>query len=193
MSAAPGPGVIQEMRAALADPAMRHAILVHLPVAMSSLGVVVAIAAAMWRRSRTPRLVAVAWYAVMTVVAFLAMQSGERAEAALPSHLSAAAFARLDRHEDMGDRLYLIAAATAALFAVSLLRDRIVRFLALTLALATAVFCAGWTAVLAHHGGALVYEFGAGTRLIDRPPAPGELEESSSSSGAAWGVAGAAP
>lgn len=177
MLAAPGPGVIAEMRAALADPAMRHAMLVHLPVAMSSLGVVVAFVAAFWHRSRTPRVLACVWYAVMTVAAFMAMQSGERAEAALPPHLSADAFARLDLHEEMGGWLYLFAGAAALLFLVTLVRDRIVRYLAMCLAVATAVLCAGWTAVVAHHGGTLVYEFGGGTRPALRTPSAIELDE----------------
>lgn len=189
MSVAAGPGILDELRAALADPATRHAMLVHLPVAMSSLGVVVALGAAFWRRSRTPRVVALAWYAVMAIAAFVAMQSGQDAEATLPPHLSAAAFERVDVHEQMGDWLYLIAAATAGLFVVALVRDRIVRFLATTLAVAMAVFCAGWTAVLAHHGGTLVYEFGVGTRLVDRPPVPDNRDDDTLSAGAAMDVA----
>ncbi|MFO0874619.1 MAG: c-type cytochrome domain-containing protein [Phycisphaerales bacterium] len=159
-------GLIDEMRSALANPSTRHAMLVHFPVAMSSIGIVVAFAAALWRKRRAARVVAIAWFAALAVAAFLAKQSGGLAEGALSPRLPDDAFIRVDLHEEMGELIWLFAAGTAALFAVSLVRDRIVRFLALVLAIAAAVFCAGWTAVTAHHGGALVYTHGAGVAPV---------------------------
>lgn len=161
----------------MADPSMRHAAMVHVPVAMATLGVIVAFVAAISRRTRTARVVAVIWFVGLAGSAFLATQSGEDAEGALAVTLPAAAFERVAAHAEMAERVWLFAAGVAALFAISLVPDRLVRAIASVLGLGVAIGTAGWTGLAAHHGGVLVYEFGAGTALsrvtapaaVDRP------------------------
>lgn len=165
-------GMLEELRGTMADPAMRHAALVHVPVAMASLGVIVALVAAIARRSRTPRVVAIVWFAGLAASSFLGVQSGEDAEGALSATLPAAAFERVAKHAEMAERIWLLALGVATLFALSLLRDRLIRAIASALALGLAIGTAGWTGVAAHHGGILVYEFGAGTALSQAPAAP---------------------
>jgi uncharacterized membrane protein len=155
--------LFEELRKGLSDPSTRHAALVHLPIAMSLLGVVVALLAATTRRSRTLRAVAIIWFLALALSAFMATRSGEQAEGALPAGLPEVAYQRLDQHIDMGERVWIFAIAAAALFAISLASSVTVRATASALALGAALAGAGWTALVGHHGGVLVYEHGLGT------------------------------
>ena len=82
------------------NPAIWHAINVHLPIVLVILGLPVVCYVAITRgRSRALRWGVVALYAIVTVAAWFTVQTGERAMDALPSTISAAASQRIELHE----------------------------------------------------------------------------------------------
>ncbi len=155
--------ILEQIRQTLENPAMRHAAMVHAPVALAMIGVPVLLLALLIPRQRTPRVIAAIWYAVLAGAAFLAMQSGELAEGKLPSDLDVAAVELVDRHESLASLVWWIAAGVAGVVGVSLFKPRAVRISASILAFAGAVACAGVVATAAHDGGQLVYVHGIGT------------------------------
>jgi len=177
--------LLDELRGSFAAPATRHAALVHLPIAMSLLGVIVALLAATTRRSRVTKGIAIIWFLALAVTAYMATQSGERAQGALPPGLSEAAHLRLDQHAQMGDRVWLFAIAAAGLFAISLAPSTMVRATASALAFGAAIAGAGWTGLVGHHGGVLVYEYGLGTAPLRDALAASARVESSTAGDAA--------
>lgn len=163
--------LLEEFRRGFADPAMRHAAMVHLPIAMAFLGVFVSLAAAVVRSSVRWRVLAAVWFLLLAGSAFMATRSGERAMGALPPNLPEIVHHRLEQHEEMGEKVWIFAVAAAGLFLVSLVKAPMVRNVALALGLGAAIGCAGWTALTGHRGGVLVYEHGLGTALL-RGPSP---------------------
>jgi uncharacterized membrane protein len=154
---------LSDMMASLADPATRHAVIVHFPVAVAFLAPVPLVASmVLGRKNLAPRYAAIAAYAFLAAVAFAASWSGGAAADGV-GDAPAEAGAVLLRHEQMGERLWIFAAATSALAAGGLIRKRPIALTASSLALAGAACTAGWVAVTAHHGGTLVYRFGLGT------------------------------
>lgn len=155
--------IFEQIRQTLENPAMRHAAMVHAPVALAMVGIPVLLIALLVPRHRTPRLVGAVWYAVLAATAFLAMQSGEQAEGQLPADLEAAAVELVDRHESLASMVWWIAVGVTLLVGISCINRRPVRIIASILAFAGAVACAGVVATAAHDGGQLVYAHGIGT------------------------------
>ncbi|HMN97723.1 MAG TPA: hypothetical protein PKC43_13085 [Phycisphaerales bacterium] len=151
-----------EARAALADPARRHAVVVHFPVVLATFGVPVAIVTLVLRR-KSIRIAAAIYFLLFAATAFAAMKSGEDAEGAIPGHLSEAAGVILDRHEALGEWLWILGLGVAGLYAISIAPSRLIGLGSRLAGLLGALVVAGWTAVVAHHGGDLVYGHGVGT------------------------------
>ncbi|MHC4948317.1 MAG: c-type cytochrome domain-containing protein [Planctomycetota bacterium] len=148
---------------ALRDPRMRHAVLVHAPIALSGLGVLLSLAALVARRNHTLRWTAVVAYALLCGTAVLAERSGEAAEEQIRVILPAAVDETLEDHERMAQKVWIIAAATAGLLALSAIPRPKPRAIFATVGLVAGVGLAGWLALTAHHGGSLVYRHGVGT------------------------------
>lgn len=155
--------LVEDIRASLADPARRHAIAIHMPIALSTLGVLVAVCTLILRR-KSARIFAIVFFVAFAGSAFFAIQSGEDAAAALPPQLSERAGEVLDRHEDLAEWLWMGGLGVAAIFALSLVPMRMLGFAARLLGVVGALGLAGWTAVIGHYGGTLVYEHGVGTQ-----------------------------
>ena len=161
---------------ALRDPRMRHAVLVHAPIALSGLGVLLSLAALVARRNHTLRWTAVVAYALLCGTAVLAERSGEAAEEQIRVILPAAVDETLEDYERMAQKVWIIAAATAGLLALSAIPRPKPRAIFATVGLVAGVGLAGWLALTAHHGGSLVYRHGVGTpgrRRETRPRAGG--------------------
>jgi uncharacterized membrane protein len=152
-----------QMLEAWGEPAIRHAMIVHFPVVLSVIGLPLAVLAALVSRHRPPVLwTALGVYGLLVVTALMGRWSGEHAEDAIS--LGEEAHELLELHESLGDRVWIFAAAACALLAASLLEHRVVRLITAWLAVAAGLVVAGWIANTAHHGGRLVYEYGAGTK-----------------------------
>ncbi|MHC5023401.1 MAG: c-type cytochrome domain-containing protein [Planctomycetota bacterium] len=148
---------------AMGDPQMRHAALVHFPIALSALGVVVAAASALLKgKNVTLRWTAFAAYVVLVVVTLVAVRSGEAAHSELGG-TSEVVHELVEEHEELGERAWLFAATAAVLLLIAARQKPVIRLTSSWLAVVVGVAGAGWVATTAHHGGELVYDHGVGT------------------------------
>ncbi len=159
------PETLSSMFEAFGNPQQRHAIMVHLPIALSLLGFVALVLLALTRgRSRSLGLGCVALYALGTGSGWMAQRSGEAAMDRLnPITMAEPAVERLDQHEEMGERVWLLFLVTTACVALlGIIEKPQLRVVVMTGALLTGLVAMGYVAVTAHHGGALVYQHGVG-------------------------------
>ncbi len=156
--------LLHSMADASNNAAARHAMMVHLPIAISLLGVPLVIALLLsGGRAKALRWMTFALFVIGAVGAFAAERSGEDAYARLDTaRMTEAALDTLNRHESMGEKVWLLMGAAAALSLVTAVKAKAWRWAALVLLLAVSLAGAGWTAVTAHDGGQLVYEQGVG-------------------------------
>lgn len=157
------PEIFSDILDAMNDPASRHAILVHFPVALAVLAPLLLIASMIaGGKNRALRLVAVGAYVLLAAAAWAAVLSGESANdhaGATPAVVGA----MLHEHEEMAEKVWIFALAVAGLAAGGLHKKRAVSITSLWLALAGGAFTAGWVGVTAHKGGTMVYQYGTGT------------------------------
>jgi len=172
---------LQEMIEAMGNPSMMHAIIVHTPIALATLGVpLILLMAFIQRNKHTIRSLALLAYLLLVVSALAAVNSGNEAMEALPPTQSAEVAALVQRHGDMAEWIAWMAGVTAIFIALSYVSVPKVRVAAVVLAVVSASVTAGWLSVTAHQGGMLVYEHGAGTPYMEHwgaRPAPSETEE----------------
>lgn len=159
-------GVLEDMLNAMNDPAMRHAAVVHLPLALSLIGIPFLVASAIATKSKAMRWSALLLYAVFACSAWLAMQTGEDARGHLTGNTAGEAFELVDEHEEMGEWIWIFAFGITALIALSAASKPALRRGAAWTAVLGAAFTAGWAAVTAHHGGSAVYLYAAGTKNL---------------------------
>lgn len=149
----------------LNNPSMLHAALVHFPIALSVLGVPLVLASAFFYRNATLRLMAVALYVLMAVSALVAEETGEDARAQAPADVASEIGHLLVEHEDLGEKVKIIAAITAVLLMMSFIPQETFRRTVALFACFGALMAALLVALAAHHGGELVYVHGVGTGL----------------------------
>lgn len=165
--------LLDALRETWQSPSMRHAALVHLPVALSLIGAVFAILTAI-NRGRNATLVwtTIGLYVAMMVVGWLAKNSGENAEDALPAELSSAARELIHEHEELGEKVWMLALATGAIIGIAFMLKPVPKVCCLWVGAAAALVTAGWVGNAAHFGGEAVYEHGAGVKR-EAASAPG--------------------
>lgn len=147
------------------DPQRLHAAVVHLPVAMALLGIpLVYLTAISQSDKETLRWLTLGWYALLIPLALLGQWTGERAYDEAPtSTLPKAVMDQVLRHEEMAEYIWMFAAATAVLVAVSTLNIRWFRMIVMSLAMVSSLATGVWVSVTGHLGGDLVYTHGVGT------------------------------
>lgn len=168
----------------LGDPNARHAMIVHTPVVLGSLGVVVVLGlAATGFKNAAMRWVCIAWFAVASAGCAMAALSGEDAEEAVEhsAAMTADAKATLEHHEELGEGGWIWPLIPLAFVMMTFVPRRPVRVGAGVLAIVAAGGVGVWVAATAHEGGRLVYEHGVGA------PSPG-LSVDASVSGRGPGV-----
>lgn len=148
------------------DPNARHAILVHVPIALSVLGVIPAIALALTKfRNVTLKWTCVAWFVVASGGAFFAENAGHEAEEQaekVVGGLSESQEQALHEHEELGEDGWMWPGLTALVFAGSFIPKKRVAPIAGTLGLLAGAGVLYWAAITGHAGGKLVYEMGVG-------------------------------
>jgi uncharacterized membrane protein len=156
--------MLQNLLDSWSGPATRHAMMVHFPIALSALGVPVALLAALSRKQPNPmRWLALALYALLSLAALAAKLSGEAAEEAIEGSLPETARPVLEHHEERAEWVWIFGSGVAVLLAGSLAGRGVLRPVCSWLAMAGGLFVAVWLADTAEHGGRLVYHHGAGT------------------------------
>ncbi len=150
------------------DPHARHAMIVHIPIALGALGVLPLLALAATRfTSRPLKLLCIGWFLVASAGAFMAANAGEEAKERVEKTTPAAAKAALHDHEELGENGWAWPLIPAGLLVVSLVPRKKLAAAAGVLAIAGALAVTGWVAYTGHTGGKLVYTYGVGV------PAPG--------------------
>ncbi len=159
-----------DMLETMTDPAMRHAALVHLPVALALMGLVLAVILAVVR-GRSARLAALTAvvFALLALASWAAVASGTDAKAGLGSQATHAQ-QLVAEHEWMARRLWILALAAAGVAGFGLIPQATARAIASALALVAGVAVVAWVALTAHQGGTLVYRHAAGVARA-QPPA----------------------
>src|SRR5688572_20739818 len=146
------------------NPAIWHAINVHLPITLAVLGLPLLCVVAITRgRHRALRWSTVALYAVVTVSAWFAAETGVGAMEALSASIPAAAAERVNFHEWMAQWVWVLAGVTTLLLLLANIPRRWARQTFTTLALIFSVTTVIWVMVTAHSGGVAVYDHGLGT------------------------------
>lgn len=153
---------------------MVHAIVVHMPIALSVLGVPAALVAAFFGREKTHlRWLVVVLYLTLLLASVVAVQTGEDAEHAIPSGQPQAMWDVENEHEEMAEKVWIFALATALLALLSVPKVDGLRLVMSVLMVIGSLACAGWVGLVGHHGGTLVYVYGVGTPAVEKQePAP---------------------
>ncbi|MCH7572287.1 MAG: hypothetical protein IH891_05170 [Planctomycetes bacterium] len=151
------------MLEAMRDPQMKHAATVHLPIALSMLGVLlVMLAAFLGGKSRAMAWTAFGAYVLLIFIARFAVGTGEDAHNDLN-----VAYPQINEliheHEEMAEKVWLFALGTAVVLLVGALTKARVRIASAVIAVIVSLVTALWVGTTAHHGGTLVYTYGAGT------------------------------
>ncbi len=144
------------------DPQMRHAALVHLPVALAMLGLIPAALSLIAKLGRTPVVVTLSVYVLLIAAAWGGVLSGESAESrvgALPHTVSE----QIHEHEEAAEKIWYFALAASVLCLGGLAKSPRFAKISKVATLLAAAGGAGWTAYSSHLGGSLVYDFGVGT------------------------------
>jgi hypothetical protein len=115
---------------------------------------------------------------VLILLALGAVWTGERAYDQVPRELPGDVWGIVLQHEAMAEQVWVFAAVTAVLLALSALPIRWFRGTVMALAMVASLATAGWVATTGHYGGTLVYSHGVGTpgKALNRPlPAAPEI------------------
>ncbi len=131
-----------------------HPLVVHGVVVLLPLMAVLTVLVAVVRRWKAGSWFVVAANAVVTVMAFVAKESGERLEGAIPESDA------IEKHAELGDVLPLFAVGVlAASVAVGLLRGRSqLRWLGVALTVLAGAAAITWTVLTGHSGSAAVWD-----------------------------------
>lgn len=158
------------------NPSMMHAAVVHLPIALSMLGVPFVILAVLFGRTPLLRALAVAVYVLMAGSAYYAETTGKAAMGVVPNTLSQAIWDAIEHHEVMAERIKVAGVAMTLLLLVSFLPQPRVRLATGLLAVLGSLLTGYLVSAAAHEGGVLVYKYGVGTPHVKAiapvPPAP---------------------
>jgi len=104
----------------LPTPQEAHAISAHMPVALSALGVLAVIAAISIRTNRDSlRWASVGLYVLLACSAVVTVETGESARGQISGSIGKSIWDTIQTHEDMAERVWMFAVATAVCMAVS--------------------------------------------------------------------------
>lgn len=140
-----------------------HAITVHLPVAISIIGVLVVAVALLLKTSKDVlRWSAVATYLLLAVTGYVAVETGEDARTEVSGAISPAIWEVIDEHEEMAEYVWMFAVGTSVLLLISIFTKGMTRLGTGIAAFALAIAAAVWVGLTGHYGGDLVYQYGIG-------------------------------
>ena len=145
------------------DPHTRHAMIVHIPIALGALGVLPLIALALTRFSSRPlKLLCLGWFVVASAGAAMGANAGSQAEDRVERTATPAAKSALEQHEELGENGWIWPLIPAGLVALTLVPRRRIAVAAGALAIAGAAGVTAWVTYTGHTGGQLVYAHGLG-------------------------------
>lgn len=167
--------LITDIISSMQDPKLRHAALVHLPIGLSIVGPVAALATiALRKRRETLRWIAPAIYLLLAASAFAAAQAGEQAVVGVGS-ISKEARAVLSQHTSLAEYLWLGALATALACGAAFVPSPRVKLVGLWAGLLLASGVAAWAGAVGHYGGTAVHVYGVNAPKGAAPSSQAEL------------------
>lgn len=151
---------IQEI---LSHPQPLHSVLVHIPIALTTVGIVLVwVAAATSDTHKTLRWVAALCYLIAAITAYGAGFSGSSAREQISGALPSPVWAAISHHEYLSRQIWKLALATAGLLTLSASPWAWCRSSGIYLAVGVSAACAIWTGVATYDGARLVYHYGLG-------------------------------
>ncbi len=147
---------------AASDPQMRHAAIVHLPIALAMLGLLPAALSLVPRLRLGATITTIIVYALLIAFAWAGVITGEAAEGATGA-LPYTVAEQVHEHEEAAEKIWYFALAVTLLAAGSITKKQNLAAVSRGLMLMAALAGACWTVHAAHLGGSLVYDFGVGT------------------------------
>jgi len=169
------PDVIHAIIESLGDPQRKHAMMVHMPIAISVLGLLGLLALSVTSgRSATLRWCCVAVYLLGAGLAWSTAEAGDEAMDRLDTTvMTSTALEHLETHEEMGEWVWAWFAATGVIATLTVIESES-RWWRPTVVLTSVLAGAGaavYTGIVSHHGGAMVYQHGVGV-----PTSPNNLK-----------------
>lgn len=147
------------------SPPTRHAMFVHMPIALAIVGCVLALVSAVLPRNKTARFLAMGCQAAVVLAAYFTVQTGDRAFDAVAAKgiRTPEVSALIDLHQDMAEQIWIFGAGCLALLGVAAATKNAASMIFGWLAVAGTLATIGWVGLTANHGGELVYHYGVGT------------------------------
>lgn len=152
------------------NPSMLHAAVVHLPIVFALLGVpLIYVLAVFQQRTELLRWTTVGFYVLTALFSYFALISGRGSMDRIPNDgtVPRDVWTLVGRHEEMGEKVWMIALIVAAALALSAVPVRAVRQAFTGIGMLAGIALAVWVTVLGHFGGTLVYRHGIGTPAVE--------------------------
>ncbi len=145
------------------DPQRLHAIVVHLPIALTLLGFILTLGVALTgSRASGLRWTTVFIFLLATLSAGAANYTGEESELNLLVKPTGNAAELLEKHKELGEFFWIGLAVTGTLILLSSVRVTWFRSITLVLALLTSIASVIWMGAIGHYGGEMVYRESVG-------------------------------
>jgi uncharacterized membrane protein len=149
------------------SPPTRHAMFVHMPIALAMIGAVLALLAAVLSKNATLRALAIGVQVALALAAFFTLNTGEAAEHAISVPLSQEVSDLIHHHEELAEKIWWFGLGVAGLLTLAAVTRGALRTILAWAAVLGSLATIGWVSVTAHHGGELVYKHGVGTRPLE--------------------------
>lgn len=149
----------------LNNPSMLHAALVHFPVALSAIGLLVVLLLTYFNDKMGLRWLAISIYALCVVSGWVAEETGEGAMDMVSNRLSQEIWDLINDHQEMGEKVFIMAGVTLIFLLISLIEHDGVRKIMTLFGLAASFATFALVSFAAHIGGMLVYQHGVGTPM----------------------------
>jgi uncharacterized membrane protein len=154
------------------SPPTRHAMFVHMPIALAMIGAVLALLAAILSKNVTIRVLAIAAQMALVLAALMTVNSGEAAEQAISVPLSREVSDLIHHHQELAEKVWWFGMAVAALLMLAAFTGGALRTIVAWAAVLGSFATIAWVGVTANHGGELVYKHGVGTQALERAAGP---------------------
>lgn len=146
------------------NPPMIHAFAAHFPIAMGVLGIpVLFLCAVTQMKNTTLRWLTFGGYALMSLVSFGTVITGEAAYAGLPATLPPQVQRAIDLHQTLAETVWILAALTAVLVLFCAVKTEKLKAAMTMLAVIAGIVTGVWVCVTGYYGGALVHQHRIGT------------------------------
>jgi hypothetical protein len=145
------------------NPAMLHALVAHLPLALGIVGIpLVFVCAGMKMNNATLRWTSFALYALLALLSYAAVLTGQAVQTGVSLGLSPEVGKLVETHQWMAEQTWMFAAVTAALILICTLKVEWFRVAVATLVVLASFATGVWLVLTGNYGLTLVYKHNVG-------------------------------